>query len=299
MKNKKLLIVFVVLLVLTTSFLLFILKPNTKNKKLKELNYNVTYKQAFPNENLRRSVVLCIMRNKCGEEQYNSGAYNFKTYREKHKDQDFVDKYYFTRTYATDTSLGPEITEDEINTKAEEQISKTDLDKIQVFISNDSYFSHEVTGIEYLTNLKAVVLNNLFIDNVDFSYNKNLERVFLGYGSTLSYIKNVNLNQNTKLKEIAINFSYNGRSNKLELDYSMLNDLETLVIDNSSEDNIKLPLGIKILKLKNYDMKKTNLSELVNLKELDVDVFKSGKLDFSKNNKLEKLYLYNDEENKK
>ena len=299
MKNKKLLIVFVVLLVLTTSFLLFILKPNTKNKKLKELNYNVTYKQAFPNENLRRSVVLCIMRNKCGEEQYNSGAYNFKTYREKHKDQDFVDKYYFTRTYATDTSLGPEITEDEINTKAEEQISKTDLDKIQVFISNDSYFSHEVTGIEYLTNLKAVVLNNLFIDNVDFSYNKNLERVFLGYGSTLSYIKNVNLNQNTKLKEIAINFSYNGRSNKLELDYSMLNDLETLVIDNSSEDNIKLPLGIKILKLKNYDMKKTNLSELVNLKELDVDVFKSAKLDFSKNNKLEKLYLYNDEENKK
>ena len=299
MKNKKLLIVFVVLLVLITSFLLFILKPNTKNKKLKELNYNVTYKQAFPNENLRKSVLLCIMRNKCGEEQYNSGAYNFKTYREKIRDQEFSNKYYFTRTYATDTSLGPEITEDEINTKAEEQISKTDLDKIQVFISNDSYFSHEVTGIGYLTNLKAVVLNNLFIDNVDFSYNKNLERVFLGYGSTLSYIKNVNLNQNTKLKEIAINFSYNGRSNKLELDYSMLNDLETLVIDNSSEDNIKLPLGIKILKLKNYDMKKTNLSELVNLKELDVDVFKSGKLDFSKNNKLEKLYLYNDEENKK
>ena len=295
MKNKKLLIVFVVLLVLTTSFLLFILKPNTKNKKLKELNYNVTYKEAFPDENLRRGVLLCIMRNKCGEEQYNSGAYNFKTYREKHNDEDFINKYYLTKTYATDTSLGPEITEDEIKAKEEEQISKTDLDKIQVFISNDSYFSYEVTGIEYLTNLKAVVLNNLYIDDVDFSYNKNLERVFLGYGSSVSYIKNVNLNQNTKLKEIAIDFNYNGRSNKLELDYSMLNDLETLVIDNLSEDNIKLPLGIKILKLKNYDMKRTNLSELVNLKELDVDVYKSGKLDFSKNNKLEKLYLYNNE----
>ena len=295
MKNKKLLIVFVVLLVLTTSFLLFILKPNTKNKKLKELNYNVTYKEAFPDENLRRGVLLCIMRNKCGEEQYNSGAYNFKTYREKHNDEDFINKYYLTKTYATDTSLGPEITEDEIKAKEEEQISKTDLDKIQVFISNDSYFSYEVTGIEYLTNLKAVVLDNLYIDNVDFSYNKNLERVFLNYGSSVSYIKNVNLNQNTKLKEIAIDFNYNGRSNKLELNYSMLNDLETLVIDNLSEDNIKLPLGIKILKLKNYDMKKTNLSELVNLKELDVDVFKSGKLDFSKNNKLEKLYLYNNE----
>ena len=299
MKNKKLLIVVLVLVLLITSFLLFILKPKTKNKKLKELNYNVTYKEAFPDENLRRGVLLCIMRNKCGEEQYNSGAYNFKTYREKHNDEDFINKYYLTKTYATDTSLGPEITEDEIKAKEEEQISKTDLDKIQVFISNDSYFSYEVTGIEYLTNLKAVVLDNLYIDNVDFSYNKNLERVFLNYGSSVSYIKNVNLNQNTKLKEIAIDFNYNGRSNKLELDYSMLNDLETLVIDNSSEDNIKLPLGIKILKLKNYDMKKTNLSELVNLKELDVDVFKSGKLDFSKNNKLEKLYLYNDEENKK
>ena len=293
MKNKKLLIVILVGIFFSTLFLALNKTGGIKQKKLKELNYNVTYKQAFPDENLRKSVLLCIMRNKCGEEQYNSGAYNFETYREKHRDQDFINKYYLTRTYATDTSLGPEITEDEINTKAEEQISKTDLDKIQVFISNDSYFSYEVTGIEYLTNLKAVVLNNLYIDNVDFSYNKNLERVFLNYGSTLSYIKDVNLNQNTKLKEIAINL--NGRSNKLELDYSMLNDLETLVIDNPSEDNIKLPLGIKILKLKNYDMKKTNLSKLVNLKELDVDVSESGKLDFSKNNKLEKLYLYNNE----
>ena len=293
MKNKKLLVVILVGIFFSTLFLALNKTGGIKQKKLKELNYNVTYKQAFPDENLRKSVLLCIMRNKCGEEQYNSGAYNFETYREKHRDQDFINKYYLTRTYATDTSLGPEITEDEINTKAEEQISKTDLDKIQVFISNDSYFSYEVTGIEYLTNLKAVVLNNLYIDNVDFSYNKNLERVFLNYGSTLSYIKDVNLNQNTKLKEIAINL--NGRSNKLELDYSMLNDLETLVIDNPSEDNIKLPLGIKILKLKNYDMKKTNLSKLVNLKELDVDVSESGKLDFSKNNKLEKLYLYNNE----
>ena len=199
MKNKKLLIVIFLLLVLITSFVFLILKPNIKHKKLKELNYNVTYKEAFPDENLRKSILLCIMRNKCGEEQYNSGAYNFETYREKH-DVDFTNKYYLTRTYATDTSLGPVITDDEINTKAEEQISKTDLDKIQVFISNDSYFSYEVTGIEYLTNLKAVVLDNLYIDNVDFSYNKNLERVFLNYGSSVSYIKNVNLNQNTKLK---------------------------------------------------------------------------------------------------
>ena len=290
MKNKKLLIVFVVLLVLTTSFLLFILKPNTKNKKLKELNYNVTYKQAFPDENLRKSILLCIMRNKCGEEQYNSGVYNFETYREKHRDQDFINKYYLTRTYASDTSLGPVITDDEINTKAEEKISKTDLDKIQVFISNNSTFSYEVTGIEYLTNLKAVVLDNLMLDNIDFSYNKNLERVFLSYGNYLTYIKNVNINQNTKLKEIAIKLS--GISEKI--DYSKFTQLETLLIDSIiSADYIKLPLGIKTLKLKKYDMKKTNLSELVNLKELDIDVFKSDKLDFSANKKLKELNINN------
>ena len=296
MKNKKLLIVILVGIFFSTLFLALNKTGGIKQKKLKELNYNVTYKQAFPDENLRKSVLLCIMRNKCGEEQYNSGAYNFETYREKHRDQDFINKYYLTRTYATDTSLGPEITEDEINTKAEEQISKTDLDKIQVFISSDSSFSYEVTGIEYLTNLKAVVLNSLMVNNVDFSYNKNLERVFLSYDNYLSYIEDVNLNQNTKLKEIAIKF----RGRRKQTDYSKFTQLETLVIDSPLEDDyIKLPLGIKNLKLKNFDMKRTNLSELVNLKELDVDVFRSGKIDFSKNNKLEKLYLYNEEENKK
>ena len=131
MKSKKKLILILLGIILVISFLFIILKPNTKNKKLKELNYNVTYKEAFPDENLRRAILLCIMRNKCGEEQYNSGAYNFETYREKYKDQDFQSKYYRTQTYATDTSLGPVITDDEINTKAEEQISKTDLDKIE------------------------------------------------------------------------------------------------------------------------------------------------------------------------
>ena len=290
MKNKKLLIVILVGIFFSTLFLALNKTGAIKNTKLKELNYNVTYKQAFPDENLRRAILLCIMRNKCGEEQYNSGAYNFETYREKYKDQDFQSKYYRTQTYATDTSLGPVITDDEINTKAEEQISKTDLDKIQVFISNNSTFSYEVTGIEYLTNLKAVVLDNLMLDNIDFSYNKNLERVFLSYGNYLTYIKNVNINQNTKLKEIAIKLS--GISEKI--DYSKFTQLETLLIDSIiSADYIKLPLGIKTLKLKKYDMKKTNLSELVNLKELDIDVFKSDKLDFSANKKLKELNINN------
>ena len=80
MKKKKLLVVVLLLLVLITSFLLITRKTNPKNKKLKELNYNVTYKQAFPDENLRRGVLLCIMRNKCDGSISISDYYNYSTY---------------------------------------------------------------------------------------------------------------------------------------------------------------------------------------------------------------------------
>ena len=76
MKNKKYLIIAFILI----SFL-FLNKTNIiKNKKLKELEYNITYKEAFPDENLRRGVVLCIMRNKCGDVEYNSGSYKYDYY---------------------------------------------------------------------------------------------------------------------------------------------------------------------------------------------------------------------------
>ena len=54
MKKKKLLIIVLLLVLLITSFFVLTKKPNIKHKKLKELNYNLTYKQAFPDENLRR-----------------------------------------------------------------------------------------------------------------------------------------------------------------------------------------------------------------------------------------------------
>ena len=101
--KKKLLIIVLVLLMLITSFFALTKKPKIKYKKLKELNYNLTYKQAFPDENLRRGVVLCIMRDRC---------------------KDSVDNYFNTTYYAVDNSnylidtrLGPVITEEEVERK--------------------------------------------------------------------------------------------------------------------------------------------------------------------------------------
>ena len=80
MKHKKYLIILVVSLLFLSSFLLINRNNTTKRKVLKELNYDVTYKQAFPDPNLRRGIILCIMRNKCGDTDYNSGAYNYEKY---------------------------------------------------------------------------------------------------------------------------------------------------------------------------------------------------------------------------
>ena len=78
MKNKQYLVLLIGFLMLVMSFFLFKKNDSITTKKLKELNYDVTYLEAFPDENLRRGIILCIMRNKCGEDDYNSGAYNLK-----------------------------------------------------------------------------------------------------------------------------------------------------------------------------------------------------------------------------
>ena len=94
--KKKLLIIVLVLLMLITSFFVLTKKPKIKYKKLKELNYNVTYKEAFPDENLRRSVVLCIMRDKCNDINYSYLKYNSGNYD--------------TSNFLNDPTLGPKIT---------------------------------------------------------------------------------------------------------------------------------------------------------------------------------------------
>ena len=242
MKNKKLLIVFVVLLMLITSFLLFILKPNTKNKKLKELNYNVTYKEAFPDENLRRSVVLCIMRDKCNDIDYSYLKYNSGNYD--------------TSNFLNDPTLGPEITEEELKTKSEERLSKTALDKLKHIVPNDAgKKTTTLQGIEYLTNLLQIRLWGIEQENVDFSYNKKLES--LNISSTK--IKTINLNENLKLKNISISLS----NDEKILDLSHLINLKSLSIGHSGLTSVKLPQGIEYFNLEQNKISEINIPNSV------------------------------------
>ena len=247
--KKKLLIVVLVLLMLITSFFVLTKKPKIKYKKLKELNYNLTYKQAFPDENLRRGVLLCIMRNKCGATEANNSIYENYYYHLKSGEPYYEKNYFSTKDYIT-SNYGTAITESDLITKENEIISKVDLDKLQVLLANDTKKDvKSFQGIEYLPNLKIFLIQKSTVENVDLSYNKELIRLYLNrnkYNDTAT-LKTVNLDQNTKLKEIELKLDRNIARN---LDLSHLTSLETLDIYESKVKNVILPNTVKVIKLK-------------------------------------------------
>ena len=256
--KKKLLIIVLVLLMLITSFFVLTKKPKIKYKKLKELNYNVTYKQAFPDENLRRGVLLCIMRNKCGATEANSSTYGVYYYT--YADNKYrTNNIYTTKDYVK-SNYGTAITESDLIAKENETISKVDLDRLEVLLTNDYRKNvNSLQGIEYLSNIKVAVLPSVEQENVDFSYNKELLKLFLNwekrYSGGTSIIKTVNLDQNTKLKELLITF-FNEEKN---LNYSFLTNLESLYISYSSLKNIVLPNSIKSIDLSANKIANINL----------------------------------------
>ena len=240
MKKKKYLIVILLLVLLVTSFLLISKKPNTKNKKLKELNYNVTYKEAFPDENLRRGVLLCIMRDKCND----LGDYTFLKKNENIVFLDVGVQFYDNSNFLADSRLGPVITEAELEAKENEQISKIALEKLQILVANN--MEKEITslqGIEYLPNIKDIVLKDVKQENIDLSYNKELVKLQIYAPKTTS----INFDQNLKLKYIYSVFS----ENETILDLSNLTSLYKIDIEGTNIKNITLPQSIKEINLSN------------------------------------------------
>ena len=256
--KKKLLIIVLVLLMLITSFFVLTKKPKIKYKKLKELNYNVTYKEAFPDENLRRGVLLCIMRNKCGATEANSSNYGVFYYT--YADNEYrTNNIYTTKDYVK-SNYGTAITESDLIAKENETISKVDLDRLEVLLTNDYRKNvNSLQGIEYLSNIKVAVLPSVEQENVDFSYNKELLKLFLNwekrYDGGTSITKTVNFDQNTKLKELLIILFNEEKS----LNYSFLTNLESLYISYSSVKNIVLPNSIKSINLSANKIANINL----------------------------------------
>ena len=298
MKHKKYLIILVVSLLFLSSFLLINRNNITKKKVLKELNYDVTYEQAFPDPNLRRGIILCIMRNKCGDTDYNSGAYNYEKYYETlskwPSTNNYFDKYYQALAYQTRPEYGALIYDSDIQTEEGKKIKKEDLEKIKVLISRD--FTKDVTtlqGIEYLTNLKAVVLSNVKQENLDFSYNKLLEVLLVNVNDNHHTIqkttKSLNLSQNTMLRELSVTLA----SEDSSLDYSHLNNLATLVITESKIRSIILPNNVRKVDLADNHITDIDLSHQYNLESLRLQQNPIHQIDVKKLNNLKYLNLHN------
>ena len=226
MKKNKYLIGFLMMLIMVSSFFIVNKKTNIKFKQLKELNYNVTYKQAFPDENLRRGVLLCIMRDRCKDEINN---YFYNNY-----DNNFYDD---NSNYLTDTRLGTVITEVELKAKEEEQISKQALDKLEVLVPNNSKKEiSSLQGIEYLSKLITIKLPNVQQEHIDLSFNKELKILEL-YAKKAN---SINLDQNLKLKQLDLYLSPNEKN----LDLSHLTKLEKIRSIDSGLKVVRLPNGV-------------------------------------------------------
>ena len=248
--KKKLLIIVLLLVLLITSFFVLTKKPKIKYKKLKELNYNLTYKQAFPDENLRRGVVLCIMRDRC---------------------KDSVDNYFNTTYYAVDNSnylidtrLGPVITEAELEAKEEEQLSKQALDKLEYLVANNMNKQiNSLQGIEYLINIKSISLTNIQTDNIDLSSNKELKylKIFARKANS------INLDQNLKLETLDVILSKNEKN----LDLSHLTNLKSLKSLWSGLKVVRLPNGVTSVDLNQNKITDINIPNSVTYLDLKIN----------------------------
>ena len=276
MKNKKSIILLIVSVLFVSGFLLLNKTSSVKQIKLKELNYNVTYKEAFPNSNIRKSIILCIMRNRCGEEQYNSGMYTVEKYNAQHPGTyNTYIQYYMTREYANNSMFGPTISEAEIEAKENETISKEDLDKIKILIPNEPGETiRNLGGIEYLKNLKVLCNFKLDVENLDLSHNKELETILFNTDSSseISKIKKIIVEEDNKLKLLALELENE------TLDISKLKTLEVVILKNGNIKNIVLPNNIKKLDLAFNKISSIVLPETVEDVNLDANLIENIKI---------------------
>ena len=285
--KKKLLIIVLVLLMLITSFFVLTKKPKIKYKKLKELNYNVTYKQAFPDENLRRGVLLCIMRNKC------DGSRNLSYYYNRTND-DYDAGSLFSET--------PTIIEDDLKSKEEEQLSKIDLDKIQDLLSLSSKKSvTTLQGIEYLINLKRICLRAVTQENIDLSDFNNLTYVIMNKGEIKNIIFPANIFEYMYLSDNKISditFPTNIKTSSLYLDNNLLTNItipegpETVYLNNNKLTSINnISSTVKRLELNNNLLTNIDFKNNLNIETLKLNNNPLKKIDITKLSKLSALSL--------
>ena len=243
--NKKISKIFLLLLitfVLISSLAMLLKEKNTKiNNKHLKLNYELSYEEAFPDKEFRRLILSMLYKH--SEESWG----------EREDREIYGDLYSALKITgdAANSGITSAITDEELERYSKQKLDKNFLDKVLVLHPNSKVKNYQniinLTGIEYLKNVKRIVIANSKIKEADFSQNQKLETLFLTekFHSTYqildiegtSILEKVNIKSNENLKHLILNFNPNKENT---VDLSGNPNLEALYIRKSNLKEIDL-----------------------------------------------------------
>ena len=261
-KYKKLSIFFLIVMLIGLSIVLLLPKNidnKTYYKNLKELNYNVTYKQAFPSKTLRYAILRCVVENICNnvdEELKNSNI----------------------RQYSGNSNLviKNEGFKQEIIAKENEVLNKADLDKIQMlYIKETSPIAADkiasLRGIEFLPNLRMFYSDSIITPEVNLSFNHNLEYFYFHVDNFIERDCDINLGTISNLKKFYFDISglRHIANNKL-LDFSNNLSLKDVTVRSCRLTNVNVANNVLLenVDFANNKLYNLNLNYNPNLKKL-------------------------------
>ena len=284
-KYKKLSIFFLIVMLIGLSIVLLLPKNidnKTYYKNLKELNYNVTYKDAFPSKTLRYAILRCVVENICNnvdEELKNSNI----------------------RQYSGNSNLviKNEGFKQEIISKENEVLNKADLDKIQMLYIKETSPQAvnriaSLRGIEFLPNLRMFYSDSIITPEVNLSFNHNLEYFYFQVDNLIEGDCNINLGTISNLKKFYFDISgpRNIRNNK-SLDFSNNLSLKDVTVRTCGLTNVNIANNVLLenVDFSNNDLYNLNLNYNPNLKSLGLFKNNISNLNLSNVPNLESLDL--------
>jgi len=261
-KYKKISVFFLIVMLIGLSIVLLLPKNidnKTYYKNLKELNYNVTYKDAFPSKTLRYAILRCVVENICNnvdEELKNSNI----------------------RQYSGNSNLviKNEGFKQEIIAKENEVLNKADLDKIQMlYIKATSPQAADkidsLRGIEFLPNLRMFYSDSIITPEVNLSFNHNLEYFYFHVDNFIERDCDINLGTISNLKKFYFDISglRHIANNKL-LDFSNNLSLKDVTVRSCRLTNVNVANNVLLenVDFANNKLYNLNLNYNPNLKKL-------------------------------
>ena len=232
---KKISILIFVFLIFLIAFIFFSRKNNDAVfKKRKALNYSLTYKQAFPDENLRYAVLYCISTGKCNDQNL----------EEKLK-LDIVNS-----DGTEDWIIKPSKITAEMKAKENTKLSATYLNNIKVFALKDEGKDKRIkdlTGIEYLNLANMIVTDASATSSFDISTLTKLQKINIYGEDPDSKACNIKTgNQGTNFKDLQVSVKASNREPVLNLDVSKLTSVETIKINYCNYQNLNLGNMIRL-----------------------------------------------------